>query len=266
MSYLNEGAYASGIFGPAALNSGGLAPNQISNLALWLDASQLSGLSDGDPVSSWTDQSGNNYHAAQATLGKQPEFKTNLVNGKPALRFDGVDDRLSFSGSALGMATDVSGFSVVMVMHTNTLGSSARPFYLAQGFDNYTRINIGVEADQRMTLLARRVDYGSSQEVASATNIWPTSGFHLYTTNVDFANTSANLWLNGANVGTTTSLLTAGNTSGTNSASGYIGATISGGYLAGDLAEMIAYPRAITTDEREQLELYLANKYGITLL
>jgi len=49
--------------GPAAN-----AQSPVTNgLALWLDASQLAGLSDGQQVNTWTDLSGQNNHAVRQT-------------------------------------------------------------------------------------------------------------------------------------------------------------------------------------------------------
>lgn len=62
------------------------SPADIPDLKLWLDASTLV-LSDGDPVSSWTDLSGNGNHAVQANALKQPTFKTG-GGLDPTVRFD----------------------------------------------------------------------------------------------------------------------------------------------------------------------------------
>ena len=56
-------------------------------LVMWLDASSLS-LSNNDPVSVWGDVSGNANDATQPTATNQPLFKTNQINGKPAIIFD----------------------------------------------------------------------------------------------------------------------------------------------------------------------------------
>ena len=70
--------------------AGGISPSDISGLTLWMKADQLS-LNDGDPVSTWTDQSSNHLSFAQGTAGAKPTYKTNIVNGKPAVLFDGGD-------------------------------------------------------------------------------------------------------------------------------------------------------------------------------
>ncbi|HOW29491.1 MAG TPA: hypothetical protein PK685_02355 [archaeon] len=62
--------------------------SEIEDLSLWLDASSLE-LEDGALVSSWTDLSGNENHATQDNDGNKPTFKTNILNGKPAIRFGG---------------------------------------------------------------------------------------------------------------------------------------------------------------------------------
>lgn len=46
---------------------------------------------NGQPVSSWADQSGNGNNASQ-TGSARPALVTNAVNGHPALAFDGVND------------------------------------------------------------------------------------------------------------------------------------------------------------------------------
>jgi len=56
-------------------------------------------------VKQWWDQSGNARHASQSTSGAQPQIVDAgvviLKEGKPAIEFDGVDDRLA--GSPIGI-------------------------------------------------------------------------------------------------------------------------------------------------------------------
>ena len=49
-------------------------------------------LVDGDAVSQWDDLSGNLRHLLQASASLRPLYKVNVQNGKPIVRFDGVDD------------------------------------------------------------------------------------------------------------------------------------------------------------------------------
>ncbi len=70
-------------------------PSKIAGLGLWLNAEKITGLSNGDPVVTWEDQSGNGNDHTQATGSKRPTYRTDVVNGKPVVRFDLVDDILS---------------------------------------------------------------------------------------------------------------------------------------------------------------------------
>lgn len=68
------------------------SPTDIEGLVLWLDASTLVGLDDGDPVTTWTDGSG---EGNDATGVNDPTYRTNQLNGLPVVRFTGdVDDTL----------------------------------------------------------------------------------------------------------------------------------------------------------------------------
>jgi hypothetical protein len=63
-------------------------PSTITGLLGWWKADALS-LSDGDAVASWTDSSSNSNPWVQATGGNKPIYKTDGMNGRPAVVFDG---------------------------------------------------------------------------------------------------------------------------------------------------------------------------------
>lgn len=52
---------------------------------MWLAADSITGKNDGDSVSTWNDQSGNNNNAV--AVGASPVFRTNILNGKPVVQF-----------------------------------------------------------------------------------------------------------------------------------------------------------------------------------
>lgn len=86
-----------------------------TGLEVHWDADALS-LSDDDEVTSFTDQSGNGHHAT----GAGPTFKTNMLNGRPVVRFDGVDDYFS---TAHDPALQIAQPTVFAVMrHFNPVG------------------------------------------------------------------------------------------------------------------------------------------------
>jgi hypothetical protein len=60
--------------------------------ALCLDARFITGLSDADPVSTWSDRSRNAANATQSASTRRPIFKEAIQGGQPVVRFDGTDD------------------------------------------------------------------------------------------------------------------------------------------------------------------------------
>jgi hypothetical protein len=102
------------------MTSGGssaFSPASIPGLQLWLDASQISGLNDGDAVATWNDLSGNGNDVTQATASKKPTYKTGIQNGLPAVLFDGVDDFLLIT-KAFGLTS-----GTLFVVYKSTAGS-----------------------------------------------------------------------------------------------------------------------------------------------
>ena len=102
------------------------SPTQIDGLKAWYDASTLTG-SSGTAVSSWLDQSGNDAHMYQSTSAAQPTVQTGVLNGKPIVRFDGVDDFLNMTAPLDIQPTAVSAVSAVSwsrtgnyLVHSNT--------------------------------------------------------------------------------------------------------------------------------------------------
>ena len=73
-------------------------PASIPGLQLWLDASQIVGLNDGDPVATWSDLSGVGNHLTQSIVSSRPTYSNTT---SPCVIFDGVDDwleNLTFTG------------------------------------------------------------------------------------------------------------------------------------------------------------------------
>jgi hypothetical protein len=79
--------------------TGVLAPplTVVDGLRLRLAADAGVVVGPGDSVSTWDDQSPNRHAALQADPEQAPRLVTAALNGKPVLRFDGVDDYLEIA-------------------------------------------------------------------------------------------------------------------------------------------------------------------------
>ena len=70
--------------------------SSTATLELWLDASKITGMSDGDDFTTsagnceWSDQSGNSVAiSSPGPQGNVASYQTNIINGLPAIKFEG---------------------------------------------------------------------------------------------------------------------------------------------------------------------------------
>lgn len=231
----------------ANAGSGGpFSPDDIASLFRWYDADSL-GLSDNDPVSSWTDLSTNADHAVQATGSKQPVFKTGIVGGYPVVRFI-TDDVLEFSEIFDSSGSNGTIF-VVGKMRTSgaTLGTflSTRQSAVANGW--------GFRGSSTSSTLYFHTSFSPNITLTH------TDQFNLL--EIKRSGLSITSYVNGSASGSGT--ISGFTTSGYNKTS--IGAENSGtsSFLDGDIAEIIIYNTALSDADRGNVETYLLNKYGI---
>lgn len=128
----------SGMIGPAA-GGGGSDPGGISGLLFWFkaDAGVFSdagstAANNGDTVQQWNDQSGNAIHASQATSGSRPTYRTNQINGLPAIDF-ATSKWMSFTEQT------TADFTLFVVVKQ---GSASAKKSVIGGTDNTTKIHL----------------------------------------------------------------------------------------------------------------------------
>src|SRR6266545_3914054 len=70
-------------------------PSNTGHLKIWLKADAITGYSDGDRLTIWTDQSGNgnDFFAGTGPDSNKPKYKTTSVtiNGLPVVKFNEDD-------------------------------------------------------------------------------------------------------------------------------------------------------------------------------
>lgn len=94
------------------------SPASFSGLQGWWAADSLS-LNNDDAVASWPDLSGNSHDFSQSNSSYKPVFKTNRVNGKPAINWADTH-RMGMSGSI--SISQYADFTLIQVM-SPTAGS-----------------------------------------------------------------------------------------------------------------------------------------------
>jgi hypothetical protein len=206
------------------------APLLVPGLRLWVKA-DAGVIGTAGSVSTWQDQSGNGNHLVQPTASNQPQLVAGQANGLPVLRFDGAGDYLSFTTRLTNIR------SVFWVIRRS---ASATPGY--------------------RFLLGDPVNYHFCSD--PTTKIWTTSY-----TSPSILNGETRL--NGALVnGATTdrplalSLLSVVATGDVTAATFSKDRTSDNSWW-GDLAELLIFDRALSANEREAIEAYLAAKYAL---
>ena len=236
-------------------------PASLSGLQLWLaadsgDLLQSSGGSaadaDGDPVGLWPDKSGNGNHASQSTTAAKPTLKTDIINGKPVLRFDGTDDWI---GDRLNRIIQAAGQPTIFVVLSGS-GSSSDTF-LSIGEDDATTGHIG----QFTREYGIRVRGGNEVYSASASG-----SFEIFEAVQGGANvTDYRAFVDGSELAVSSSTAAAtdydpGFVLGAKDDENFISE-----FIAVDIAEVLVYDKALSTSKRQSVRDYLADKYGITL-
>lgn len=95
---------------------------KTAGAVLVLDSRYITGLSDGNAVSTWSDRSGNGKDATMASAGNQPTYETAEQGGQPVVKFDGSNDYLATAGPATTVTNNWAMFSVAKTI-TRVSGS-----------------------------------------------------------------------------------------------------------------------------------------------
>jgi hypothetical protein len=217
-----------------------LALNPIA----WLSATDISnGGSEplnGDKVDSWSDLTGVATDAVETNPANQPEYQTNVQNGLPAVYFNGSHTR-GLEGTFTRINN--SGLTVFLVGKMNSV-TPRRCF-----FEFYS------------TTITRRgffFTYGFNE--ASTNRGLDDTGFNVWSAYDNGSNTT--LWENG--VQKYSNITNWGPTAFTGSGAYVLGDDqTSGDQLNGHIGEFLVFDRELTVQERQKIEDYLANKWGI---
>jgi hypothetical protein len=242
----------------ATLTVNAAAAFPTNGLALWLRA-DAGTVTSGSALSQWIDQSGNERHAVSETQPTQPTLVQDVLNGRPIVRFDGVDDFLTF--------------------HLPVNGSEAMSLFLVAA--NSQNQNGGETGAERAALFwnedapwgtiylspyqsSVNFRFGTTQVGNRPNYLRPSFIGSAFTMNAAIKDgTTDSLYVDGTQVMKAGGRLVtiAGCQPIGNLGRGYDGNT----YYAGDIAEVMIYNRALTVAERHKLEQMLSSKYGLTV-
>lgn len=231
--------------------AGAFDPLSLSPSAWWKADSMAH--ADGTAIATWPDSSGNARDLTQATGAKQPLFKTAIQNGLPVVRLDGTDDVMRAAGfvplNANGTALTV--FAVVKTANT-TQGHLLSTRQATDGFLMRTNQISGIWG-------WFAVGGGSSSDTVTQT-VWHVLECICTLTTIGSAG-SMQAGHDGTFIAATATapVQTASPQSGID-----LGAQTNGSsaFMAGDVGEILLYPTALGTTDRQNVEAYLKAKWA----
>ncbi len=245
---LNNGQFFSLAY-PEPAAPGGIA----ASLQLWLKADAgTSTTTDGANVTTWTDQSANGY----VLTSGNPDFTQNTAfNFHPAIDFNAEEILVPAPIGQIADGTNEFSFFTVF----NTTNAARSGIFGPSNTDNAFELLVDYIGAMRLmrsniadVLLSNKSMSNGVPRISTAMRAGNTFSFYAEggldvtaTNAVSFPNSSGN---GGRKLG-----VTRRNSSG------------SVDYFYGQIAEFIIYNNDLSASERQQIESYLALKYGITL-
>lgn len=218
-----------------------------TNLELWLKADAISGLSDGNPIGTWSDSSGLGANAT-ASSTQRPTYKTGVLNGMPVARFGGSQFMTSGAPSYGAAQT------IVAVVKSTNLGATNT---IRGGGGGTGGLQFRIEAASNPSYL--RFVKESIADIGSGSTTIAASTWHVVTGTWDDAANTYAFTIDGVAAGSGSSAVNL-----TLFTSTTIGAANSGGEaFVGDIAEMAAWSRVLNSTELSAVTSGLASKWGL---
>jgi hypothetical protein len=221
-------------------------PSVLTSLCGWWDALDSTTLTlNGGNVAAWANKAAAATPASQATATAQPAYSATGRNNRPSVVFDGVDDVLPFTPT--GFPSGSNPITVFVVGHTTSSGSTNVFSYGAAASSQ--SVGVGISSGSvrgglfGFDAVSTATPWTSQDQIV---NFFATTG-------------AASLRVNGASSG----VAGGASTPALSATNGRIGGSVNGTVWPGSIQEILVFSRALTTNERQQVEGYLAWRWGL---
>lgn len=245
-------------------------PANIDGLMAWYDVSDTGTLyqttdtstpvsGSGNPIGRWEDKSGNGIHLTQGTAGARPTWIGNAGGGVPGAYFDGGD--YVYNNSA-GGTTNQAG-TVLAVVRIGETAASQRVFYSRASTSDTIYASFGRYPSTPQYLYFEMRPGGSNYRVIDTPTV--ASGTYALVV-VQSTSSSYNVYVDGV------ARTITGNNDGvwlgdfgdSRCAIGVLNRPSIVSYWLGHVMEIVEYDTELSSTDRATVELYLANKWGLT--
>ena len=233
-------------------------PDKLPNLAAWWSADSIT-VGDGNPIETWTTNNNEYLYVTQPIADCRPILVNNVLNGKPVVRFDGVDDYLD-GGDILNIGSEGATFFVIAKSNVSNAAYISKSLYGNQP----NRYAIEYDAQWSEGFLFLHHDNVTNNSIETEKN--PFGNNEMITVTVNNANKTNALFINGFLIDSKAISGLAMSSPFNFLIGGYnntLGFTPPQDeyYLDGDIAEIIIYDRPLSQLERQEIENYLRLKY-----
>ncbi|NLU19240.1 MAG: hypothetical protein GXW89_00890 [Phycisphaerae bacterium] len=225
-------------------------------LALWLRADG-GVVESGGAVSQWLDLSGHARNAVQSDPASRPLLLNDMVNGRPAVSFDGLNDYLTFDLPINGL----TGMSLFLVAANTQDQAVGLPHHAARAALFWNEITPWGTVYLTPFQTEVHLRFGTTGTGTQMTYSRPVSAGSAFTRTAAIKDGATDrLYVDGELVLSQGERLPtlAGHRNIGNLGRGYNDDT----YFAGHIAEVLVFTRALSEAERVQVEQYLAGKYS----
>ena len=239
-------------------------PTQISGCSLWLDGADPAGNgvipANGTSITSWVDKSLSGNTCSNASSINSPVLYSSILNGKPVL---------SFTGPAVLNTTTSQWLDNTVMTFPNTKNTIFALVYNDNSTSKSFTANNYIISGRADALIS----YSSYSGNNFATVIGSGSGWNDLNTNTPSQNMNGVWAITGMTLNTNV-LTPYYNGTALNTKSGTMGSTT--GFIIGDapsgyrgqcwngyMAEIIMFPTVLGNTQRQQVEGYLAWKWGL---
>lgn len=222
---------------------------------VWLKADEITGLTNGDDVLTWTDASGNGNTLTAPSSTFSPVYQTSIINGLPVVRFNKTNGRIrrtSFSGFP------TTSITAIYVNSTTDSGDGS--------------ISYASSASNNDFLLFRSENLNVYRGTNTASGVTFNDGnFHITNAVWRSSDGSVEVWKDGSRDFNNTGFRTGTSiTSGGSLAIAGEQDSQDGGYDAaqahfGDFSEVIIFDTFLNQAQNVIVSNYLSAKYGLTI-
>jgi len=238
------------------------SPNSIAGCVLWLDAADQSSMSlSGSTITAWNDKSRNSQ---SFTVTGTPTLVINSQNGNSSVSFNGSS---YFQNSTL--ITPIASHSAFVVFKFTTSGYYGLVGFSTSAVNGYDNANAfryaGNAISSGGTLTNDMIDvYANNGGYFLPLSVATSNALIFYEqTTVNSPYPIGAEYYNGS-LGAYTSVQQFNYTPGTSATGIRVGGSTGNTNMIGNIYEVIVYNQTLTGTQRQTIESYLAQKWGLT--